>query len=174
MDGMEYPPQKSYIETTNGHFLKGVTFCKALFWVSMLVFVGVYPPWNEEFAPENGGLEDDPFLLGSHFFQGRTLSSRQDKWYCWWLKSHTTTWGVYPYNIPSKLRDVIYYIYQQPPPVEKMGVIVVPCSASMHDCLWKWRCPMLKLSLNSDMLMKWTIDTVQCLNWQDFGYTPEV
>ena len=34
-------PQKSNIDTKNCHFLKGVTFSKPSFWVSMLVFGGV-------------------------------------------------------------------------------------------------------------------------------------
>ncbi len=44
-------------------------------------FVGswfILPETNSEFAPENGWLEYDPFLLGqTAYFQGRTVSFRE-------------------------------------------------------------------------------------------------
>ena len=37
---------------------------------SILDFGDVYPPWNYQFAPENGWLEYDRFLLGPGLFSG--------------------------------------------------------------------------------------------------------
>ena len=59
-------------------------------------------------APENGWLEDDPFLLGSHLFRGELLVPGRVYIY------------IYVYDIPSKLRNLIYEIYQRPAHVEKM------------------------------------------------------
>ena len=52
-------------------------------------------PETNIFAPENGWLEDDPFLLRTPIF----------RCYCWWLKS-CTTWDVW-----NPINNGINYLY---------------------------------------------------------------
>ena len=47
MEVARHTPQKSNIDTKNGHILKECTFSKPSFWISMLVFGDVFDFWGD-------------------------------------------------------------------------------------------------------------------------------
>ena len=68
MTKVGYHPWKTYMQSKSWWFGVDGSAFPGYFQVPAVSFRGVYPPWNEQFAPENRPLEKE-IPIGNHHFQ---------------------------------------------------------------------------------------------------------